>query len=138
MNIKELFILLFIIYIIMSLIAHRFQTLTSAISKKLNGGHLDTEYQTMMTPTYMGFIVILNFINLTILFIILFINTDWYKSFVVLIFPFIIPFLEYIIPILPQKAMLKIIKSELYKNISSTPEKMIILDYIETVIEKRF
>jgi hypothetical protein len=136
MNIKELFILLFIIYIIMSLFAHRFQTLTSAISKNLNGGNLDTEYLTMMTPTFMGFIVIFNFINLTILFIILVLNTDWYKAFVVLIFPFIIPFLEYFIPILPQKTMVKIIKSELYKNISSTPEKVIILNYIENIIEK--
>jgi hypothetical protein len=32
--------------------------------------------------------------------------------------------------------MVKIIKSELYKNISSTPEKVIILNYIENIIEK--
>ena len=120
----------------MSLIAHRFQTLTSSISKNLNGGRTDADHQTMMTPTYMGFIVILNFINLTILFIILCVNTTWYKAFVVLIFPFIIPFIEYLIPILPQKTMLKIIKSELYKNISSSPMKMIILEYIERIVEK--
>lgn len=122
----------------MSLIAQRFQTLTSSISRDLNGGNLNTDYQTMMTPTYIGFMVILNFIILTILFIILFINFKWYTAFVVLIFPFITPFLEFFVPILPQRTMINIIKSELWKNISSSPDKLIIIDYIERIIEKKF
>jgi UDP-N-acetylmuramyl pentapeptide phosphotransferase/UDP-N-acetylglucosamine-1-phosphate transferase len=137
MNLTITIIFLISTYLIMSLIAHRFQTLTSSISKDLNGGNLNTDYQTMMTPTFMGLIVILNFIWLTILFIILFVYFNWYTALLVLLLPFIVPFLEYFIPILPKKTMFKIIKNELYKNISSNPIKLLIINYIERVFEQK-
>ena len=137
MNLTITIIFLISTYLIMSLIAHRFQTLTSSISKDLNGGNLNTDYQTMMTPTFMGLIVILNFIWLTILFTILFVYFKWYTALLVLLLPFIVPFLEYFIPILPKKTMVKIIKNELYKNISSNPIKLLIINYIERVFEQK-
>ncbi|MGZ9736607.1 hypothetical protein [Flavobacterium sp. GNP002] len=137
MELKIVFLLLFFIYLILSLVAQRFQSLTNQISRAINNGNLDVEFQADMTPKYIGAIVVANFLILGVLFFIIFFTKKWYYALGVLFFLFIPPFFELFVPLLPHKTMLRIIKKELIKNISKSPEYVLIIEDLEKNINQK-
>jgi hypothetical protein len=137
MEIKIVFLLLFFIYLILSIVAQRFQSLTNQISRAINNGNLDLEFQADMTPKYIGVIVVVNFLILGGLFFIIFFTRKWYYALGVLFFLFIPPFFEWFVPLFPHKTMLRIIKKELIKNISKSPEYVLIIEDLEKEINQK-
>lgn len=111
--------------------------MTNQISRAINNGNLDVEFQADMTPKYFGVIVVVNFLIIAGLFFIIFCTRKWYHALGVLFFPFIPPFFEWFVPLLPHKTMLRIIKKELITNISKSPEYVLIIEDLEKKINQQ-
>ena len=96
---KYLIIFLIFIYIFQSLFTQRFQQITTDFSKKVNDGVVDAEIQVKLTPTYVGFMVMVNYIILLLIAFLLWkINCSWFKVVSIFLLPFLIPFLEVFSP----------------------------------------
>jgi hypothetical protein len=114
-----LIIFLISIYIFQSLFTQRFQQITTDFSKKVNDGVVDAEIQVKLTPTYVGFMVIVNYIILLLIAFLLWkINCSWFKVISIFLLPFLIPFIEVFSPFPKHIFLFKIMLKELQKNVN--------------------
>ncbi len=114
-----LIIFLIFIYIFQSLFTQRFQQITTDFSKKVNDGVVDAEIQVKLTPTYVGFMVMVNYIILLLIAFLLWkIDCSWFKVVSIFLLPFLIPFLEVFSPFPKHNFLFKIMLKELQKNVN--------------------
>lgn len=114
-----LIIFLIFIYIFQSLFTQRFQQITTDFSKKVNDGVVDAEIQVKLTPTYVGFMVMVNYIILLLIAFLLWkINCSWFKVVSIFLLPFLIPFLEVFSSFPKHIFLFKIMLKELQKNVN--------------------
>lgn len=114
-----LIIFLVFIYIFQSLFTQKFQQITTDFSKKVNDGVVDAEIQVKLTPTYVGFMVMVNYIILLLIAFLLWkIDCSWFKVGSIFLLPFLIPFLEVFSPFPKHTFLFKIMLKELQKNVN--------------------